>query len=74
MRIRAQWRDILPKSDLQGGYLGDGYPLCADLPAGYFLRRGAHYKYKGPSSGQGASYDRNDLRLTPDPTSSALYR
>ena len=28
MRIESSWRDKFPKSDMLGGYLGDGYPLC----------------------------------------------
>ena len=38
---KARWHDVYPKPDLDGGYLGDRYPVCADLPAGYFLNRGA---------------------------------
>ena len=57
MRIRPAWRDVFPKSDLEGGYLGDGYALCTDLPADAFLRSGARYIYKGAISGEGASFD-----------------
>ena len=45
--IRAEWRDVFPKMDLYAGYLGDGYPLCAELPPRTFLRRGATYRYLG---------------------------
>ena len=32
MAINARWRDVFPKMDLYGGYIGDSYPLCLDLP------------------------------------------
>lgn len=47
MRIESSWRDKFPKSDMTGGYIGDGYPLCADLPSKMFLRRGASYRLLG---------------------------
>ncbi len=47
MRIEASWRDKFPKSDMLGGYIGDGYPLCVDLPAKMWLRRGAKYRLLG---------------------------
>lgn len=50
MRIQASWRDKFPKSDLSGGYIGDGYPLCVDLPSKMFLRKGATYRLLGASS------------------------
>ncbi len=28
MRIIPSWRDKFPKTDMEGGYIGDGYPLC----------------------------------------------
>jgi uncharacterized protein (DUF1800 family)/uncharacterized protein (DUF1501 family) len=47
MRIIPEWRDRNPKVDLDDGYLGDRKPLCADLPARPFLRKGATYRYTG---------------------------
>ena len=42
LRLQPMWRDPFPAVGLLGkGYLGDGYPLCSDLPARGFLRRGA---------------------------------
>jgi hypothetical protein len=35
---------------LQKWYVGDGLPLCADLPSGHFLRKGATYRLLGSSS------------------------
>jgi len=49
MRIQARWHDVYPKPDLDGGYLGDRYPVCADLPTGYFLKKGARYEFLGHS-------------------------
>ena len=45
--VQPEWRDPFPKLDLHGGYLGDGYPLCADLPPRAFLLAGARYSYRG---------------------------
>ena len=50
MRIDASFRDIFPKMDLYKGHIGDGYPLCSDLPHRMFLRKGATYSYIGRST------------------------
>ena len=50
MDLHAQDRDPFPKTKLQGGYLGDGYPLCAELPNRAFLLRGAKYEKTGAKS------------------------
>eukprot|EP00957_Ditylum_brightwellii_P201835 15327430-Ditylum_brightwellii.AAC.1 len=47
MYIDKDRRDQFPKSDLQGGYIGDRYPLCEDLPTKMFLRKGAKYRSLG---------------------------
>lgn len=31
MKIQAGWRDKFPKTDMTGGYIGDGYPLCVSF-------------------------------------------
>jgi uncharacterized protein (DUF1501 family)/uncharacterized protein (DUF1800 family) len=49
MKIYAPWRDKFPKTDMTGGYIGDGYPLCVDLPDKMFLRKGAVYRLLGSS-------------------------
>ena len=36
--ISRNKHDRFPKSDLLGGYIGDGHPLCADLPDRDHLR------------------------------------
>ena len=33
---------------LNRAYVGDGYPLCTDLPSQHFLKRGATYRLLGP--------------------------
>lgn len=50
MGMDVEGRDIFPKSDLSGGFIGDGYPLCADLPDKDFLREGATYRLLGSRS------------------------
>eukprot|EP00930_Biecheleria_cincta_P023533 TRINITY_DN16991_c0_g1_i1.p1 TRINITY_DN16991_c0_g1~~TRINITY_DN16991_c0_g1_i1.p1 ORF type:complete len:2142 (-),score=336.15 TRINITY_DN16991_c0_g1_i1:205-6630(-) len=65
MRIRVSWHDVYPKPDLNGDFLGDGYPLCSELPAGSFLRKGATYSFLGH-----IVEDKDVLHLSSD---SALY-
>ncbi len=50
MRIVAEWRDRFPKSDTTNGYIGDSYPLCADIPSRSFLKKGARFRFLGSSS------------------------
>jgi len=76
MRIEADWRDRFPKSDLYGGYVGDGYPLCADLPPRQYLRKGSKYKLLGgsklPTLMTDGTYDDQQLFIL-DSTLSQLY-
>ena len=46
-KLQPRWRDPFPKTDLYGGHIGDGLPVCADLPEQMFLRTGATYVYRG---------------------------
>ena len=39
---------IISQMGLNRAYVGDGYPLCADLPSQHFLKRGATYRLLGP--------------------------
>ena len=50
MLIVPEWRDPFPKSNLNGGFIGDGYVLCTDLPNKSFLKKGARYRLLGGSS------------------------
>ena len=53
------YRDIFPKANLYGGYLGDGYPLCNEAPLRSFLRKGATYRLLGKSlSDNSYAYDK----------------
>eukprot|EP00756_Hemistasia_phaeocysticola_P029704 Hpha_TRINITY_DN16247_c0_g1::TRINITY_DN16247_c0_g1_i1::g.15423::m.15423 len=61
MRIIGSDRDRFPKTDLSNGYIGDGYPLCADLPPQHFLKAGARYVYSGTNSVEGHDYDHRGL-------------
>ena len=47
MTIDVRYRDMFPKMGLNGRYIGDGFPLCADLPKHHFLKRGAKYVLLG---------------------------
>jgi len=47
MIVEGIRRDPFPKADVLGGYIGDGYPLCIDLPNKQFLRKGATYRMNG---------------------------
>jgi hypothetical protein len=49
MRINMEYRDVFPKMGLDRKYIGDGVPLCADLPAKHFLKKGATYRLLGRS-------------------------
>jgi hypothetical protein len=39
--------DRFPKHDLYGGFIGDKFPLCEDLPRKMHLRKGAKYRLLG---------------------------
>ena len=49
LAINHFWRDRFPKSGLTSTYIGDGYPLCADLPERAWLRTGTTWRYMGSS-------------------------
>ena len=57
MRIEPSWRDKFPKSDMTGGYIGDSYPLCVDLPDKMYLRKGATYRLMGSKHMPELMYD-----------------
>lgn len=67
MTIQASWRDKFPKTDMNGGYIGDGYPLCVDLPDQMFLKTGGSYRLLGashmPELMEDDPYFKNDLYL-----------
>ncbi|GFH53341.1 hypothetical protein CTEN210_09817 [Chaetoceros tenuissimus] len=47
MRIIAEWRDRFPKTDTTGGYIGDRYVKCEDLPSKGYLYKGATFRFLG---------------------------
>lgn len=47
LRIETSWKDHFPKLGLSSKYIGDGYPLCSDLPFQHFLKKGATYRILG---------------------------
>eukprot|EP00928_Gymnodinium_smaydae_P027006 TRINITY_DN2102_c0_g1_i1.p1 TRINITY_DN2102_c0_g1~~TRINITY_DN2102_c0_g1_i1.p1 ORF type:complete len:1927 (+),score=287.17 TRINITY_DN2102_c0_g1_i1:97-5877(+) len=52
MRMHPKLHDAYPKQKLKGsGFLGDGYPLCKDLPQRAFLSPGAKYIFMGKNDG-----------------------
>lgn len=64
MRIFPKWRDAYPKTNMVGGYVGDGLMDCNDLPDRAFLREGAKYSYLGPSSRPVRSFEQRDTTNT----------
>ena len=79
MQVIAAYRDPFPKPDLAGGFLGDRYLRCVDLPAKSFLKKGAVYTLRGGSPlseyREDPSYYTSDSaeKFVLD-TSSALYQ
>lgn len=49
MKIDPRLRDQFPKMGLYGQHVGDGYPLCRDLPKHHYLKKGAKYRLMGYS-------------------------
>lgn len=50
MKIIPEWRDVFPKLNLFGGYIGDhSFPLCQDIKK-HFLKKGAKYLVLGGNS------------------------
>ena len=82
-------RDLFPKFNLYNGHLGDGYPLCADLPLKHFLAKHARWSYLGLNPNavrqpealaastayelSAASWLDGVPRLTLDPSASSLH-
>ena len=77
MKIKPAYRDIFPKPDLDGNFIGDHYPVCTQLPSRPYLRKGASYRYTGNSATEHSNCENRGtgcLRLTPNTTTSALYQ
>ena len=52
LQIKPTWKDTFPKTNLYGGFIGDSYPLCEELPTRFFLRQGARYERLKTRSGE----------------------
>jgi hypothetical protein len=50
LRIEVDKHDFFPKSSVDGGWIGDRYPLCVDLPKYHYLKLGAKFLFRGDSS------------------------
>lgn len=50
MRIEIDKHNWFPKTSLDGGWIGDKYPLCTDLPEYHFLKTGAKFRFRAGSS------------------------
>eukprot|EP00804_Cyclotella_cryptica_P019736 CCRYP_009662-RD/>CCRYP_009662-RD protein AED:0.10 eAED:0.10 QI:0/0.90/0.86/1/0.90/0.86/23/166/2685 len=66
-------RDWFPKISSDGGYIGDKYPLCADLPERHFLRKGATFRLLGGSSTPLWHNDHVDWEGNPEVQRMSLY-
>ena len=81
MKLVPAYRDPFPKSNLYGGFIGDGYVRCVDLPSQSFLKRGAVYTLRGGSplseyrtDPSATYYARDDVERFELDTNSALYQ
>lgn len=67
MGIDPKGRDVFPKTDLSGDYIGNrAAPLCVDLPSKHFLRKGATYKLLGGTASPVFQNEPNDWSSNPD--------
>jgi hypothetical protein len=60
LQVKPAWRDKLPKTKLDAGYIGDGYPLCFELGSQPWRRPGAKFVYTGTTSIEGTLVDTQD--------------
>lgn len=84
MYINPAARDLNPKTDLYGDYIGEKRPLCVEMPDRAFLRKGATYLYsgytkpKGPEQPLGThwikSWNPDSLGFVTLATTSPLYQ
>ena len=66
MEIEPTYRDRYPKTNLQGGYIGDHVALCEDLPDKHFLKKGATYRALGSKPIPKMHKDMSDWYQNPD--------
>lgn len=72
LRMQPSWRDSLPKLGLDAFYIGDGLPLCADLPDKHFLKKGAAYILLGSVPKPKYHYEPDNWYQDQDTTRTAL--
>jgi hypothetical protein len=70
MYISHSDHDTFPKQGLDQFHIGDGYPLCDNLPARSFLRKNAKYRFLSSTLSNEMVSRPSSLTLN---TSSALY-
>lgn len=75
MQMKPSWHDSNPKPGLNRTYIGDGFPLCSDLPAQSHLGPGATFKRLGSSSGLPTAFEAAGAGpwLTPSNSTSDLF-
>ncbi len=56
-------KDWFPKIGFDSKYIGDQYPLCADLPTRHFLQKGAKFVALGGNNLGRYHHDKNDYYL-----------
>lgn len=67
MWIDPEGRDVFPKTDLLGDYIGNrAVPLCVDLPQKHFVRKGAIYRLLGGTSNPVFQHDPHYWSTNPD--------
>ena len=57
MKINVDYRDVYPKMGLDRKYIGDGFPLCVELPVKRFLNVGAMYRLLGRTPAPELQFD-----------------
>mmetsp|Transcript_5472 Transcript_5472/g.11291 ORF Transcript_5472/g.11291 Transcript_5472/m.11291 type:complete len:828 (-) Transcript_5472:665-3148(-) len=59
-------RDIFPKISLDMNFIGDGLPLCNDLPRRHFLKKKSQYRLLGSVSAPEMLHEEASWRLKPE--------
>jgi hypothetical protein len=66
MKVTGAKRDVFPKMNLDGGYIGDRLPLCEDFPKHAFLHKGATYRFLGSNPAPTLIQDPSELAVDSD--------
>jgi len=76
IKIVPEDRDTYPKTDVDGNFIGDKYPLCSDTHGSAFLRKGSKYvmtKHLYPGRPISSESPDASPHMTLSAASSALY-